>query len=99
MLTLLGLLFFAGVALFLLFGVVALVFRIAIRLILLPLLLLKWLIGGIVLIVVGPILALVGVLLLVVFGAIFFVPLLPFLLLAGLVWLLVRSTRPAVARA
>ena len=98
MLTLLGLMF-AGVVFFLLFAVVALVFKIAIRLILLPLLLIKWLIGGVVLLIVGPILALVGLLLLVVLGAIFFVPLLPFLLLAGLVWLLVRSTRPAVARA
>ena len=92
MLTLLGLVFAGGVF-FLLLAVVALVFKIAIRLILLPLLLLKWLIGGIVLMIVGPILALVGLLLLVVFGAIFFVPLLPFLLLAGLVWLIVRSTR------
>lgn len=96
MLTLLGLLF-AGIAVFVLFGVMAVLFKVAIRLILLPLLLLKWLIGGVVLLVLGPVLALVGLIVLVVGGAVLFVPLLPFVLLAGIVWLIVRASRPAVA--
>jgi hypothetical protein len=95
-LTLLGLMF-VGVAVFVVFGLVALVFKLAIRLILLPLLLIKWLVGGIVLLIVGPILAVVGLVMLLLAGTMVFVPLLPFVLLAGLVWLILRLSRPALA--
>jgi hypothetical protein len=94
--TLLGLMF-VGIAVFVVFTLVALVFKVAIRLILLPLLLLKWLVGGLVLMIVGPIVAIVGLVLLVLAGTLVFVPLLPFLLLAGLVWLILRVSRPALA--
>jgi hypothetical protein len=77
------------------FTVFALLLKVAIRILLFPLFLLKWIITGLVMIVVGPILALVGVLLAMVFLVVLAVPLLPFLALAAIVWLLVRSTRPA----
>ena len=84
---------FAAVAVLLIFTVVAVFFKIAFKLILLPLLLLKWIVTGIVLMVVGPILFIAGIV--AVFAMM--VPLLPFLVLGGIVWLLVKSTRPAVA--
>jgi hypothetical protein len=80
---------------FAVFIVFALVIKIAVRLILLPLLLLKWLIGGAVLLIVGPILMVAGLIIAAVLAALFAIPLLPFLLAAGLVWLIVRSARRA----
>jgi hypothetical protein len=48
-------------------------------------------------VVVGPILAVIGVLLAVIFMVVLAVPLLPVLALGTIVWLLVRSSRrPAV---
>ena len=83
--------FLAGLA------IVAFVVKMAIRLILLPLLLVKWLLAGLVMLVVGPILFLVGAVLAVVFALLLAAPLLPFLALGALVWAIVRSNRPAVA--
>lgn len=80
---------------FLVFMALALIVKIAVRLILLPLLLIKWLIGGVMLLIVGPILVLAGLIAFGVLGAVFAIPLLPFLLVAGLVWLIVRSNRRA----
>ena len=96
-LLLLGFLMFAGAALFVVLIAFGVVLKLMLRLVLLPLLLLKWLIGGIVLFVVGPILAIVGLLVLLITGAALSIPLLPFLVLGLLIWLLVRTTRrPAV---
>ena len=80
------------------FMALALVIKLAVRLILLPLLLIKWLIGGVVLLVVGPIVVLASLIALTVLALAFAVPFLPLLLVVGLVWLIVRSTRrPVIA--
>ncbi len=84
---------FAAVAVLLTFMAVAVFFKIVFKLILLPLLLLKWIVTGIVLLVVGPILFAAGIVAVVAMV----IPLFPFLVLGGIVWLLVRSSRPAVA--
>ena len=84
---------FAAVAVLLTFMAVAVFFKIVFKLILLPLLLIKWIVTGIVLLVVGPILFAAGIVAVVAMV----IPLFPFLVLGGIVWLLVRSTRPAVA--
>lgn len=83
---------------FVAFTALALVIKVAVRLILLPLLLIKWLIGGVMLLIVGPILVLAALIAFAVFGALFAIPLLPLLLVVGLVWLIVRSNRrPVIA--
>jgi hypothetical protein len=81
-------------AVLLTFAAVAVFLKIVVRLVLLPLLLIKWIVMAAVMLVVGPILLLIGL------AAVFAlsIPLLPFLALGALVWLLVRaSRRPAVA--
>jgi hypothetical protein len=91
---------FAGLALgavVFTFTLFALLLKLAIRVILFPLFLIKWIVTGVVMVVVGPILAFVGVLLALVFAFVVAVPLLPLVALATIVWLLVRaSRRPAV---
>jgi len=91
---------FAGMALAAVvftFTLAAVLLKLAIRIIFFPLFLLKWIVTGLVMIVVGPILALVALVLAVVFAFVLAVPLLPLVALAGIVWLLVRaSRRPAV---
>jgi hypothetical protein len=79
--------------------VVAVAFlKVIVRLILLPLLLIKFIVGAILTWIVGPVLFVVGMIVATALAAVLFVPLLPFLLVAGLVWLLVRANRrPAVA--
>lgn len=74
--------------------VVLTVINCAVRLILLPLLLIKWIAGAIAMLVVGPVLFVVGLMLAIVIGAALFVPLLPFLIVGGLVWLLLKPARP-----
>jgi hypothetical protein len=97
-LLLLGLLVFAVAAGFAVLLTIGVVLKLFLRLVLLPLLLIKWLIGGLMLLVVGPLLALIGIVLMLVLGAVFAIPLLPFALLVLFVWLLVRAaSRPAVA--
>lgn len=72
--------------------------KLAVRLILLPLFLIKWLIGGVLLLVLGPVLILAGLLVLAILTAAFALPFLPLFLVIGLVWLLVRaSRRPIIA--
>ncbi|HEY3883986.1 MAG TPA: hypothetical protein VGL62_02170 [Vicinamibacterales bacterium] len=79
------------------FVMAALTLKLAVRLILLPLLLIKWLVGGVVLLIVGPILLVVGVAVCAVLAVVFALPLLPLIVAAGLIWLLVRaSRRPAL---
>ena len=84
-----------AVAVFVTFAVVAIVFKILFKLVLLPLLLLKWVVMGAVMLIVGPILFLVGLAAFLTVGVALFVPLLPFVVLGGIVWLIVRSSRPA----
>src|SRR3954464_3776987 len=76
---------------------VGLLVKTIVRLVLLPLLLIKWVIMGIVLLVVGPVVFLVGLLAFTAFALVLSVPLLPLVAVGALVWLLVRSNRPAVA--
>jgi len=86
-----------GSVLFVGFVVLATIFKLAFKILLLPLLLLKVLIFGVVVTVLGPILLLVGVFAVLVTGLAALVPLLPFLVVGALVWLLVRNNRrPAV---
>ena len=55
-------------------------------------------IGAVLTLIVGPVLFIVGLILAGVLAAVLFVPLLPFLIVGALVWLLVRANRrPAVA--
>ena len=77
------------------FGVLV---KVAVRLILLPLLLIKWIVMGIVMLVVGPILFAIAVLVFLTAGVAVAVPLLPLLAVGAIVWLLfVRpNRRPAV---
>ena len=77
---------------------VGLVLKLAFRLILFPLFLLKWIVMAVVMLVVGPVVALVGLALTVVFGVLLSIPLLPVLALAAILWfVLVRANRrPAV---
>jgi hypothetical protein len=87
----------AAVAVFVMLALVGLVVRTAIRLVLLPLLLIKWIVVGIVMLVVGPILLLVGIAGFVAVALGLALPLLPLIAVAALVWLLVRANRrPAV---
>jgi hypothetical protein len=80
------------------FTAVAVVFKLLLRLVLLPLLLLKWIVMGTVMLVVGPVLFVVGLVAMLAVGVALAVPLLPFLVVGAIVWLLVRSVRrPAVA--
>ena len=80
-----------GVALF------GILLKVAVRLVLLPLLLVKWLVMGIVMLVVAPILLVVGVILFLAVGVTLAVPLLPLLAVAALLWLLfVKSNRRPV---
>jgi hypothetical protein len=91
----LGGLTFAAIALFLTVALVGTIIHLAVRLILLPLLLLKWIIAGIVMLVVGPIVLVVGIVGFVVAAIALALPLLPLLLVAGIIWMIVRANRPA----
>jgi hypothetical protein len=84
---------FTAVAVLLTFAAVGMFFNIGLRLIIQPLLLIKFVVMGVVMLVVGPILFLVGLAAVVAL----MVPLLPFLALGAIVWLLVKgSRRPGV---
>lgn len=79
----------AFAAVLVLWMVVKLIFR----LLLLPLLLIKWLVVGVLFTVLGPILLVAGLLAALVAGMAVLVPLLPFLAVAFLAWLLIRANR------
>lgn len=73
--------------------------RVILGILFLPLLLLKAVVGGLALVILGPILAVLLLAGLLAATAAVLVPLLPLLLLGSLVWLIVRATeRPALAR-
>jgi hypothetical protein len=58
----------------------------------------KWLVMGVVMLIVGPILFLVGLIAAAAVGLTLFIPLLPLFLVAGIVWMIVKANRrPAVA--
>lgn len=80
-----------------LFWLILLPFRLILGLILLPLLLLKFVVGGILLLAVGPIVVIAAVVGFIALVAALLAPLLPLAILVGLVWLVVRAARPAVA--
>ena len=72
--------------------IVMLPFRIIVGLVLLPLMLLKLVLGGLLLLVFGPVIAIALVLGLVGFVLAAVTPLLPLLLIGFIVWLVVRGT-------
>ena len=82
---------FAAAAVFVTFAVFALLLKFAFKLLLLPLLLIKWLVVSLVMLIVGPILFVVGVIAAVAFGLVMALPLLPFAAIAALVWVIVRG--------
>ena len=88
---------FMAMAILVTLAVVALFVKFAVKLLLLPLLLVKWLVMSVEMLVVGPILFVVGVILTVVFGLVIAVPLLPLLGIAAVIWMIARASRPAVA--
>jgi hypothetical protein len=93
----LGGLALTAVAMFLVIAVAGAVLHLAVRLILLPLLILKFIIGGIVMLVVGPIVLVIGIVAFVAAALALAVPLLPLLALAAIAWLIVRANRRPVA--
>lgn len=101
-LTVLALLAWAAfaVGLFLLKALLWLVllpFRLLFGLIVLPLLLVKLVLGGILFLVLAPVLLLSVAVGILGVAAAAIVPLLPLLFIAGVIWLLVRLSRPAPA--
>ncbi len=89
----------ALVALKILVWTILLPVRLLFRLIFLPLLLLKAVAGGLALVLLGPILAILILAGVVAAAAAVIVPLLPLFLLGVIVWLIVRTpSRPALVR-
>jgi len=83
---------FVGLALF------GILLKVAVRLLLLPLLLVKWIVMGVVMLIVGPILLVIGVVVFLATGLALAVPLLPLLAVAAILWLVFAKAnrRPAV---
>src|SRR3954469_11618095 len=80
------------------FALLAILFNVAIRLVLFPLFLIKWIVAALLMVVVGPILAIVGVVVALVCAFALSLPLVPLMVLGGIVWLIAKSNRrPAVA--
>jgi hypothetical protein len=83
---------FVGLALF---GVLL---KLALRVLLLPLLLVKWIVTGVVMLIVGPILFVVGAFVFLVTGVALAVPFLPLLALGAILWLVfAKGTRRSAA--
>ena len=83
----------AAFAMFLVVAIAGTVIHFAVRFLLLPLLLLKWIVAGIVMLVVGPIVLVVGIVGLVAAALALAVPVLPLLALAGIAWMVVKANR------
>ena len=78
---------------------VLLPFRALFAILFLPLLLIKALVSGLFMLVAVPVLAIAGVVAALALAAALLVPALPIVLIAFLVWFVIRATqRPAVAR-
>jgi len=88
---------FTAVAVLVTLAVFAFVIKFAIKLILLPLLLIKWLVMGVVMLIVGPILFVAGLIAAVTVGLVFALPLLPFVALGAVIWMVVRPNRQPAA--
>lgn len=73
--------------------VVLTILKLAFKLVLWPLLLIKWIVLALVFTVVGPVLLIAGLLVSFIVGTALLAPLLPFIALAALVWFLVRPSR------
>ena len=67
--------------------------KLVLRLVLLPLLLLKFVVLGVLFTIVGPVLFVVGLIVTCILAVAVMAPLLPFLAVAFLVWVLVRRDR------
>jgi hypothetical protein len=94
----LGGLALVAIAIVSIFALLGAVLHFALRLILLPLLLLKWLVVSVVMLVAAPVVFVVSLIAFVVVAVILAVPLMPLLMLGGLAWLIVRANRrPVVA--
>ena len=65
--------------------------------VLLPLILLKWLVMSLVMLIVGPILFVAGLVAALAVGLVLALPLLPFVMVGAIVWMIVRANRPAIA--
>ena len=92
-----GGLVFAVTAAIVVFTLLAATVKLAIKLVLLPLLLLKWLVVSLVMLIVGPILFVGGLVAALAVGLVMALPLLPFVMVGAIVWMVVKSNRPAVA--
>ena len=78
---------------------VLLPFRLLFAILLLPFLLIKAIVGGVLMVIVLPILAIAGIVAAIALAAAVLVPLLPVLFIALAIWFVIRaSQRPAVAR-
>jgi hypothetical protein len=78
------------------FWVIFLPFRLLFGLLLLPLLLIKTIVGGLFSIVLGPLFAFVAIVTAIVIAALFALPLAPVLLLLFVCWMFARARRPAL---
>ena len=87
-----------ALAVFVTVAFVGILLRLAIRLVLLPLFLIKWIVMGVLTLIVGPVVFLAGAIAFIAVAFVLAVPLLPVIAVAALVWLIVRANRrPAVA--
>jgi len=79
------------------FWVVLLPLRLIFGLLLLPLLLVKAVLGGLLFVVAGPLIAFATIVAAIILAGIFAVPLAPVLLLLFALWMINRSRRPALS--
>ena len=89
---------FAAVAVIVVLFTVGLVLKTILKFVLLPLLLIKWVVMAILALIVGPIVFVAGLIGALAVGLVLALPLLPFVAVGVIVWLIVRSSeRAAVA--
>jgi hypothetical protein len=89
---------FAAVAVIVVLFTVGLVLKTILKFVLLPLLLIKWVVMAILALIVGPIVFVAGLIGAFAVGLVLALPLLPFVAVGVIVWLIVRSSqRAAVA--
>ena len=81
------------------FWIVLLPFRLLFALLILPLLLFKLVLGGLMFLIVGPVLAILAVVAAIVIGTLVAVPLIPLLLIGFIVWLVARGSSRTTALA
>ena len=79
------------------FWVVLLPLRLIFGLLLLPLLLVKAVLGGLLFVVAGPLIAFASIVAAIILAGIFAVPLAPVLLLLFALWMIGRARRPALS--